>query len=250
MRFIITFIFIALWSLSSSGQIVNIESRRIQSDTTGWLGNAKAGFLLQKNAVKVININAGANVEYKSPRSLYLFLVNYSLLKGNGQSLANNLFYHLRYNYKINSLLRWEAFTQLQQNSVTGIKVRWLTGTGPRFKLSGSKKVLLYAGTAAMYELEREQTNPVIIHRDLRSSNYVSITYKLVESAEIIGTLFFQPLFRNINDARLLNEVSLKFQLMKNLSFATNWYYLFDSRPAASTPKLNYSISNGIEYTF
>ncbi|MDQ6762337.1 MAG: DUF481 domain-containing protein [Bacteroidota bacterium] len=250
MRHIIGIIFLTTIYNVSLAQIVNVESQRIQSDTTGWFGNAGTNFLFEKNAVKVININAVAHVEYKTAKSLYLFLVNYNLLEGNGQTLNNNLFYHLRYNYKINKWLRWEAFTQLQKNNVTGIKLRWLAGTGPRFKLANSKKNSLYAGTSAMYEYEKEQTDPAIYHRDLRSSNYVSLSYKPSENAELIGTVFYQPLFHNLNDCRVLNEIRIKLQFAKHFSSTTGWDYLYDSKPAANTPSLNYSISNGIEFSF
>src|SRR6185312_4754556 len=170
-------------------------------------------FLFEKNAVEVININAIAHVEYKTLKSLYLFLANFSLLKGSGQTFNNNSFYHLRYNYKVSKLLRWEVFTQVQQNSVTGIRLRFLAGTGPRFKLAGRKKLSLYAATAAMYEYEEEKTNPPVYHHDLRSSNYVSVTYKPLQNTEIIGTLFYQPLYISLSDYRILNEVSVKLQL-------------------------------------
>jgi hypothetical protein len=249
-RFIICGLLIISVHKGSFAQIVNIESQRIQSDTTGWLGNIGASFLFEKNVVKVITIGANAHVEYKTPKSLYLFLINYNLLKGDGQTFNNNLFYHLRYNYKINKWLRWELFSQLQQNSVTGIKLRLLAGSGPRFKITGSKHISLYAGTAAMYEYEKEQTSPPVYHHDVRSSNYASLTYNPFKNTELIGTFFYQPLFSNFSDYRILNEISVKFKFVKHLSFTTAWYYLYDSRPAASTPKLNYSISNGIEYDF
>ncbi|MEO8109718.1 MAG: DUF481 domain-containing protein [Ginsengibacter sp.] len=250
MRYIIcTLVLINIYNTSFS-QVVNVESQRIQSDTTGWFGNAGTSFLFEKNAVKVININAVAHVEYKTTKSLYLFLVDYNLLEGNAQTLNNNLFYHLRYNYKINKWLRWEAFTQMQQNNVTGIKLRLLAGTGPRFKLAGSKKLSLYAATSAMYEYEKEQTHPIVYHRDVRSSNYLSLTCKLSENGELVGTVFYQPLYRNFNDYRLLNEITIRFKIAKHFSFTTSWEYLYDSKPAANTPKLNYSISNGIEFSF
>ncbi len=250
MRYIFCSLFLVSIHQQSFTQIVNIESQRIHSDTTGWLGNIGTSFLFEKNAVKVININASGHIEYKTDKSLYLFLVNYNLLKGNGQTLNSNLFYHLRYNYKINKWLRWEVFTQLQQNNVTGIKLRFLTGTGPRFKLAGNKRLSLYAATSAMYEYEKGKTTPAIYHRDLRSNNYCSFTYKPSENSEIIGTIFYQPLFKDFSDYRVLNEINVKFQVIKHFSFTTGWFYLFDSKPAAATPKLNYSISNGIEYTF
>ncbi|MEO8414242.1 MAG: DUF481 domain-containing protein [Ginsengibacter sp.] len=250
MRYIICSFLIAFIHKASLAQIINMESQRIRSDTTGWFGNVSTSFQFEKNAVQVINISAGAHVEYKSPKSLYLFLGNYNFLKGDGQTLNNNLFYHLRYNYKLNKWLRWEVFTQLQQNSVTGIKLRLLAGTGPRFKLAGSERIALYVATAAIYEYEKEQTVPPIYHRDLRSSSYVSFTYEPSKNTQLISTVFYQPLFGCLSDYRLLNEISVKFKFVKHFSFTANWYYLYDSRPAADLPKLNYSISNGIEYDF
>jgi hypothetical protein len=237
-------------SKNLDSQVVNIESQRLQSDTTGFKGSFGTNFLYQKNATEVININVNAHVQYKTKKDLYLFLANYNLLKGSGQTLTDNLFYHIRYNRKITPWLRWEVFTQLQQNSVTGIKLRYLAGTGPRFKISGTKQFALYAATAAMYEYEEEQTQPVIYHRDVRSSSYVSLTYKPGANAEIIGTVFYQPLYRNFSDFRILNEINVQFKLGKRFNFVTGWYYLYDSSPAASTPKLNVSVSNGITYNF
>lgn len=250
MRYIFSILLVLFLGSPSFSQIVNVESQRIQSDTAGWLGSLGTGFLFEKNVVEVINISVDAHLEYKTDKNLYLFLVNYNLLKGSGQTFNNNLFYHLRYNYKINNVLRWEVFTQLQQNNVTGIKLRFLAGTGPRFKLAGSERLSLYAGTSVMYEDEKEKTQPVIHHKDFRSSNYASATYKPWKTTEVIGTIFYQPLYKNLNDYRILNEISIKFKLIKHLSFTVGWYYLYDSKPAASTPSLNYSISNGFQYDF
>jgi hypothetical protein len=249
MRFILIII-ISLLPIFLSAQIVNIESQRLQSDTTGWLGSFGSSFLFQRNAVQVININLNAHVEYKAKKSLYLFLANYNLLRGSGETLADNLFYHLRYNYKVNKWLRWEVFTQLQQNSITGIDLRVLAGTGPRFKLKGTKEFGLYTATAAMYEYEKETTTPAIYHRDIRSSSYVTATFKPNNNTELTGTVFYQPLYKNFNDFRVLNEITATFKIIKHLSFTAAWYYLYDNKPAASTPRLNYSISNGIEYNF
>lgn len=250
MRYFVFTVVIFMISNKSSAQIVNIESRRLQSDTTGWLGKIGAAFEYQKNAVKVLSLDAEAQVEYKAVRSLYLFLVNFNLLKGEEKTLSNNLFFHLRYNYKISELFRWEAFTQLQQNNITGIQMRFLAGTGPRFKLLGSKKVNLYAGTAALYESEIEKVKPAVHHRDIRSSSYGSITYKPSENSELVSTLFYQPLYAAFSDFRVLHELSFRVNFVKNFTFKTTWNYLYDSRPAAGIPKENLSIKNGFEYVF
>src|SRR5687768_1605513 len=130
-------------AFAGSSQIINTENSRIQSDTVGWLGTAGTTFSFIKNVQEVLNIGANVHLQYKSEKDLYLFLGNYSLLKGNIQTLTNNMFYHLRYNRKLNNVVRWEVFTQWQQNIVTNIELRALLGAGPRFKFYDERKFKL-----------------------------------------------------------------------------------------------------------
>ena len=231
-------------------QIVNIETQRIQSDTTGWLGNIGSSFSFENNVIEVLHISTLVHVEYKTKRSLYLFLVNYDFLRGSNQTLDNNLFYHLRYNYKLSKVLRWEAFTQLQNNKITGIRSRFLLGSGPRFKIAGSPHFSLYASTAAMYEYEKEQTFPVIIRKAMRSSSYITASFKPSAIVELIGTIFYQPLFKDFSDYRILNEMSLNLKIAKHFTIETGWQYLYDSNPVPSIPRISYTITNGIAYLF
>lgn len=244
------FVSLLLINIFAAAQIVNIETRRLQSDTTGWKGSLGANFSLIKNTQQIVSINTNAHLQYKAPKDLYLLLANYTLLRRNNQSLAQNMFYHLRYNRKLNDWVRWEAFTQWQQNAVTNIDLRLLAGTGPRFKLVDNEKLKLYAATAAMYEYEKEKTDPLKQHRDLRSSNYVSFTYVPRPSIEIISTTFYQPLYRHIKDFRLLNQISVHYKWSKHFSITTSWDYLYDAFPATGTPLINYTFTNGFAYAF
>ncbi len=250
MRYVFLGIGLLFCFLAGNAQIVNVESKRLKSDTTGWVGSIGTSFQLENSAVRVININAEAHLEYKAQRSLYLFLANYNLLKGEGKTFQNNLFYHFRYNYKVTNLLRWEAFTQMQKNKIAGIKSRFLIGTGPRFKISGTEKLALYASTAIMYENEHELTKPVIIDKDLRSSNYVSMTWKPKENLDLATTIFYQPLYKDLSDFRILHELSLNFKFSKNFSFVTTWNYLYDSKPPPEIPLEIFTLKNGVRYTF
>ena len=234
---------------TAKAQIVNIESARMQSDTTGWLGNAGAAFSLTKNTQQVFSAELDAHVQYKSAKSLYLILGSYGFLKGAGTSLIDNTFLHLRYNYKLSSLIRWEAFTQVQQNVITGISSRFLIGTGPRFKLLSTKLIRLYAASLLMYERE-EETNYSVIHNNIRSSSYVSFTITPNKQVEIISTSFFQPLPDNWNDYRFLNQVSLRVRAGKKLGIKLKWNYLNDSRPVPGVPTVNYNLSTGADYEF
>ena len=150
------FCFLFIVSSACHAQIVNTEKARMQSDTTGWMGNAGASLSLVKNTQQVFTADANAHLQYKSKKSLYLILASYGFLKGGNNKLIDNTFIHLRYNYKLNKTIRWEVFTQLQNNVVTKIKSRYLLGTGPRFKILSTKIIRLYAASLIMYEHETE----------------------------------------------------------------------------------------------
>lgn len=229
--------------------IVNVENARIHSDTIGWAGNINTSFAFTQNTQQVLNINAGTHIQYKTKKDLYLFLANYNLLKGNNHQFTNNTFYHLRYNRKVGKILQWEAFTQMQQNSINNIALRALFGTGPRFKLYAVKKFRLYAATLIMYEHEKDK-DPSVTYNDLRSDNYVSFTYKPTAIIDITSTTFYQPLYRRLADFRLLNQISVNVKATKHLAITLNWDYSYDAFPAVGTPLINYTITNGFNYTF
>jgi hypothetical protein len=124
--------------IPASAKNVNLETLRIQTDTTGWAWIIEVNINLSKNVDQVFSASAFAHLQYKNSKNLYLFLGDYSFLKGAQKKYTDNTFFHLRYNHKFSNLIRWEVFTQLQTNKITKIENRFLAGTGPRFKLSGS----------------------------------------------------------------------------------------------------------------
>ncbi len=235
-------------SLSTSAQIVNTESQRMQSDS-GWMGNMGTSFSLTRNTQQVLNIDALAHVQHQTAKDLWLFLVNYELLKTDSETLASSMLMHLRYNHKVTKRMKWEGFVQLQKDSVIGIDFRLLIGTGPRFSLRETNQFKLYAGTSAMYEYEKE-TDHSTRHRNIRSSNYVSLSYVPNKILEIDNAIFYQPLYHSPKDFRLLNELHVDIKTSKHFSITTNIYYLYDAYPAYKVPHSNYDISNGLNYSF
>ena len=213
-------------------------------------GSAGANFSLVKNREQVYSINANAHLQYKTEKDLWLLLGDYGLLKSKEQEFVSNSFGHLRYNRKLNESIRWEAFLQLQNNNVTNIKLRFLAGTGPRFKLTGSKKFRLYVASLVMYEYEKEKTSPPVYHNDIRNSSYITFTFSPAETIQLTSTTFFQPLIRDFSDNRLYNQVVLKVKATKYFAMNINWDYLYDSSPAGNAPKETYSLSSGISFEF
>lgn len=246
-KFFLIAVFIPLFTQS---QVVNIENARIHTDTTGWSGDAAAGFSLVKNTDKVFIANTDLHIQFKTEKSLYLLLGEYGFLKGAGSKLIDYSFLHLRYNYKLGTLLRWEVFTQIQDNKVTKIDYRCLIGTGPRLKLAGSEKFHLYIASLLMYEYEKEKALPAIIHKDARQSSYISFTLIPAKNLQLTSTTFYQPRWGGWNDYRLLNQAVLKLKAGKRVSVKWNWNYLFDAAPAQGVPSANYNFTTGISYDF
>ena len=244
-------ILIVLSNFVLSAQIVNTESSRMHTDTIGWMGSAGAAFIISKTVEKVLSVDLGMHLQYKTKKSLWLLLGSYNFLKAGNQKFLSNSFEHIRYNYKLSKLVRWEIFTQLQNNQITQIGSRFLLGTGPRFRLITKKRIHLYVATSVMYEKEKEITKPVVYDKDIRSNNYVVFTLTPKSGVmELISTTYYQPLFKNWEDYRVLNQISLKVKTSKRLSLSLNWNYLFDSRPAGTAPKENFSFATGVDLNF
>jgi len=233
-----------------SAQIVNIESNRYTTDTTGWKGNYEMGFAFGKQQEKYFAFSNTAHVQYKSKKSLYLILGSVDLLKSTSKQLVNSGFFHLRYNYKIRNWLRWEAFTQVQYNKLVGIRMRYLLGTGPRFKVVQVEKFKTYIGTLYMleYEINNDKTKKLL---QGRFSSYLSFSFRPIKTVEIVSTTYYQPLFSELKDYRISTENSLNFRFHKMLSFGINYRLNFDSRPPeGAKTNLTYLLENKIRVDF
>src|ERR1051326_2289345 len=213
---------------TASSQIVNIESARMQSDTTGWMGSFGAGLSLSRDKQSVFGVDLDAHAQYKTKKDLWLVLANYGFLEGGREKFIYNSLGHIRYNTKLNDWLRWEAFTQIQNNLITQIQSRFLLGTGPRFKIVSTNKFHFYAASLIMYENEIEKTKPPVKHSDLRSSSYVSFTIIPSKTIEVITTTYFQPRINFFADWRVLNQLVVKVKASKHFSISLRWNYLHD----------------------
>lgn len=248
----LSFILLFTVLLSSQAQIVNIESARMQSDTVGWQGGFGTGMSLTQNTAKIFGLEAETHLQYKTTndKGLWLFLGNYNLLKIGNTASISNYYLHFRYNRKVNEWLRWEFFTQYQNNDIMQIDSRVLLGTGPRFKLIKHKYFRLYAGSLFMFESEKEKTNPVVRQKDLRNSSYISFTWLPNPNVEMISTTYLQPKLKKLSDYRILNQLVFRVKASPHFAMSMKWNYLHDRFPAGVAPRSPYSFSTGIDYDF
>lgn len=245
----IVFLLLVLSSSSVFAQVVNIESRRMRSDTTGWIGTAEASFQFSKSVDEIFDLGALIHLQFKGKNDLWLFLNEMRIIKGAGTQFVNSGFAHVRYNRKVTKeLLRWEFFAQYQYNKALEVGQRVLAGTGPRFKLYDSDKFRAYIASLYMYEYQ-ESVDKLIIERNHRTSSYLSFTFDF-DRVEFINTVYFQPNMLDLKDYRVLSQSDLMFRIFENLKFKTGFNYRFDTRPFPGVPKTTYYLSNGLRFEF
>lgn len=246
---IITFIVVLIAAKFLNGQIMNIEQDRIKTDTTGWAGTLEMSFQYIKNTKELINVSSRAHLQYKTKKSLYLWLTNYSLAKSGSSDFADAGYQHLRYNYKFRTWWTGEIFTQVQYNNPLNIKIRWLTGTGPRFKVLKTNSFVLYSAMLYMYEYEKV-VKPDLTHKDHRMSSYLSFTWKMKDNFSLINTSYYQPKISDFSDFRFAAHTDMKIKISKHLAFKLSYIYTFDAEPAETIPKSTHALQNTLSFEF
>ena len=200
----LSFFFMLLSGVSA--QVVNIENRRIPSDTTGIFGSLGLSINLINNQKQVLSLGNNAHVQLKTKKDLYLVLQSLSWLRADNQDLVKRGFWHVRYNRKTSPILRLEAFGQIQFNSIEKVENRILAGAGPRFKLSKNEKYKAYLGTLIMHEWERltrpaeQASEQQWDHQHYRFSSYISISIYPTKTFSLTSTTYFQPRLEYISD--------------------------------------------------
>ena len=235
-------------TLSVKSQVVNVESKRMRSDTTGWSGKLDATYDIVKNTEYIFNLGLVSQLQYKSKKFLTFILADYRLVKAAGTQYINTGYVHLRYDQKIMTALTWEYFVQGQFNQVLDVGFRGLAGTGPRFKLYDTDFLRIYAASLYMYEYE-ENNNKTIFRRNHRSSSYLTFTIDF-DRFEVVHTTYYQPKYTDLKDYRIASQTALKIKIFQKLSFTTTFNYRYESVPFPDIPKSTFSLTNGLSLSF
>lgn len=249
MRYVLLTLFLFI-SASALSQVLNAESLRKVTDTSGYSGSAGINFALKRNTNDFLTISSNIHLQYKMGNHLVLFKNDVEFQKIEGEKLENNGISHLRYNYRFHPYIGWEVFVQAQYNKVSLIDFRALAGTGPRFKIGNSEKYKFYLGTLVMYEHEELADGITPIQRDFRGSAYFSFSLYPTETLSFISTTYYQPKISQFGDYRISSQSSLIISVFKNFAFSTNYMFLYDEFPAIGIPNSQYNFTTGVTYYF
>lgn len=241
-------------------QVVNTEKLRLNTQDRVFEGNINTSFgLAQSKAGQSLTLNATGYLGYEFKQSKLMLLSGYTRTTfskedvfGDDFTVFNNFQYaHLRYNYNWTERVTWEAFVQEQFDAIHEIDIRYLMGTGPRFKLFRTDTTQLYVGTLYMYEDEKTSAeDSIVFNRDHRWSSYLSGGFNFGGYLTFNAIVYYQPNFANFSDYRMLLETSLSIKLTKRLTFNASLNFIYDSEPPITVPKTRYNLSNGFGFNF
>ena len=236
-----------------SAQLVNIESKRIQTDSVRFTLAADFSFNHSNNdGIQVTQIDAALTTQLKSKdlRKIYFLLGNYRLIDAEEGNLQNAWFLHGRFNYQFTEVLRFEAFVQGQYNQLLVVEQRNLIGAGLRVKWMDKERFTGYAGNSYMYEVEYSERAGTTNYNH-RNSTYLTLSYAAkADKFSVANTVYYQPLYRDISDYRILEQFRLDVPLSGWLSVFTIYNYYFDSQTPLNTEEYtsNLNIGAGIRF--
>lgn len=236
----------------SFSQLINIENRRMINDSLRLNIQNDFSFKLTSNNGEYIyqfNESLTAHYKLKDLRNIFFLTGNYNLIRTQAKDFSNIWMAHLRYNYVWSNAFRLEAFLQSQNNELLDVNYRQLLGLGLRYRIINNERFHFHLGTTYMYEREesRSAERSDYFHR---SSNYAAISYLVEEKGFLVSnTIYFQPLYKKLNDYRLLEEFEFRTRLTKHLSWFARFQYFRDNVTPLGTKQTSINTLIGLGFT-
>ena len=224
----ITFASFVIYGTILQAQLVNIESKRMQTDSTRFVLSSDLLFnYTDNNGEYIMQVSANSTVQFKSKdfKSIYFLVGNANLIRSKNEDFQNSWFIHARFNRKLSDFVRTEAFVQSQNNQKLTITQRNLVGVGLRLKLVATNTTRAYFGNSYMYEIEAIGLPEQRFHNH-RNSTYLSVNRSFADlNLDITGTFYFQPLYKNPANHRILSQFKAEIPLTTKISLAALYNY-------------------------
>ncbi|WP_411894894.1 DUF481 domain-containing protein [Winogradskyella sp. A2] len=215
---------------------VNIESQRMQLDSTIFAFRGDVLFNYSNtNGDYLFQIRPSLTTSFKSKdlKKIFFIMGNYNLIRSKDVDYQNSWFFHIRYNQKLSQVFRFEAFIQNQNNELFTINSRNLIGAGIRLKFINSKVFNGYFGNSYMYEIEKVDVLDETYYGH-RHNSYLSLTFNVKNNddktvLELTNTTYFQPLYSDFGNHRILQELRADMPLNSYLSLSSQFDYLYNN---------------------
>ncbi|MCX2719837.1 DUF481 domain-containing protein [Lentiprolixibacter aurantiacus] len=248
-----TFLFLLafLWHSILLSQLVNIESRRMQTDSLRFVLKSDLWFSYSDNdGAYLLQVGSGLSTQWKTKnyKGILYFIGNFNLARSRAQDFQNSWFFHVRYNQKLSDLVRLEGFVQSQNNELLSINSRNLLGAGIRLKFISTDDIKAYMGNSYMYEVEESDDFGLKLYNH-RNSSYLSVSISLADNRlDLTNTIYYQPLYRDFNNYRILQQFKAEVPITKKLKFSGLFNYFLNSLTPAGDSEYSSLLSMGLTF--
>ncbi len=246
------FILVLLSLISSAYAVVSVAPVEIGKNP-GVSGVIEASIENTRGNTDKDEYKGGVKVQYDNNSSYVTWAeasVNYAEVEGTKNT--NKAYLHLRYIHTFyeKKNVNYELFGQVQTNEFTKIKNRSLAGGGYRFYIVHESMGKLFAGVGAFHEDIQYTTDIDPNEKNLRANLYLSYTNKLGDDSAISYVGYYQPKFGNINDYIVTNTLEFQVNVYKKFFISLKVNYDYDSKPAISVEKRDFTQTTSLVYKF
>jgi len=236
--------------------IVNVMSSTDQKAQVGLSGTTSASISYQSGNINLLRLEGGSNLVYRYHEHTYILKGSYAFFGEylNAPSpIIHKGFGHLRYRYRVEDWFQVESFIQGSFDKKLRIKLRLLYGFGLRFEYKFNS-VDISTGTTYMLEREVEEDDywdyGQLGQLVNRWSNYLSVTWEVVDNLTVGTMNFFQPRFVRFCDYRFYNDVYLEVAANETLSMRLSYELQYDSEPWPSVDPIDRAIKTSLRLNF
>ncbi len=246
-------IFVILLSTNHFSQ-VNIETFRKDQNIIGFSGNLGLDISAITGNTDLQLLSYNSRLNYNFGKSYIFFVLVSELGWKDGDRFSNLGLFHLRYVTRISDLFQLETFAQYNYDRSRLLLNRELVGSGTRVKILTYEKFKVRLGISAMMEFEEYDLSENSVHprlvSDLRLSSYISFNYEISENSKFISTSYYQPLFSDFKDIKLVTENSFETDIEDSFKVVIKFNARFDNRPPDDRKKLDTSTKVGLLFEF
>lgn len=83
-----------------------------------------------------------------------------------------------------------------------------------------------------------------------RLSSFGDFSILLFNDIYFVTTFYYQPMFKDFSDYRILNDNTLEFKINSRFSILSSNIYTYDSRPPLKVKKSEYIFKTGVKFSF
>lgn len=190
--------------------------------------------------------------ESKSYVSWVEFLGEYG--ESNSREDTNKYFSHIRFIHALtdDDNLRYELFSQHENDKFRKIKSRLLGGLGLRYRfIKDEKKSKGYFGLSVFNE-EIIYNNSAVdpLENNTRLNSYLSYSSKFSKESQFSCSIYFQPKADDFSDYINTNDLELKFKLLKEIFLKVYVTYTTDSKPPIGVKKYDFTQNTSFVFEF